>query len=464
MFPSKKKRSKTPYNSLNGNDEDDEAPLSSSNVFSIDEDSDSDDGPSTLASPTQHSYLPKPSASTFSSGHDGGSSLVTRMANFYTTLTFNWLKPLLDLGYEKDQLDPSDLPPMFASDKADEIGKKFESAWNARLRKQRERYNKLRRKNPDGLPPKFADLERDVKTSTTPLAPVLMKAFGGPFLKAGFLKLIHDLCAFVGPNVLKALIRFLKDPDAPLSRGIGLTVIVTLSQLTMSLCLRQYFYQCYRTGLRLRSSVIIRVYRKALKLASGERNARTTGEITNLMSVDAQRLQDLTPYLHAIWYSFLQIGLSIYFLWQELGASCLGGVAVIIVMMPVTKKVGKYLGGLQKKLMKVKDERLKINNEVLSGVKVIKLQAWEKSFEDKIEELRNQEVQHLKKYMTFQALSGTLWSTVPLLVAVATFTSYVASGQELEVEVALTSLALFEILRFPLFMLPNVINNLVEAR
>lgn len=107
--------------------------------------------------------------------------------------------------------------------------------------------------------------------------------------------------------------------------------------------------------------------------------------------------------------------------------------------------------------------RLKINNEVLSGVKVIKLQAWEKSFEDKIEELRNEEVSQLRTYMLFQALSGTLWSTVPLLVAVATFTAYVASGQELEVEVALTSLALFEILRFPLFMLPNVINNLVEA-
>ena len=63
----------------------------------------------------------------------------------------------------------------------------------------------------------------------------------------------------------------------------------------------------------------------------------------------------------------------------------------------------------------------------------------------------------------YQAASGTLWSTVPLLVAVATFTAYVASGHKLDVSTALTSLALFEILRFPLFMLPNVINNLVEA-
>ena len=146
----------------------------------------------------------------------------------------------------------------------------------------------------------------------------------------------------------------------------------------MSLCLRQYFFQCYLTGLRLRTAVIMAVYKKSLVLAASERNSRTTGEITNLMSVDAERLQNLTPYLHAIWYSFLQIGLSIFFLWRELGPSCLGGVAIIIIMMPVTKTVGKYLGGLQKKLMKVKDERLKVNNEVLGGIKVIKQMAWEK--------------------------------------------------------------------------------------
>jgi len=65
--------------------------------------------------------------------------------------------------------------------------------------------------------------------------------------------------------------------------------------------------------------------------------------------------------------------------------------------------------------------------------------------------------------MICQALSGTLWSMVPLAVAVATFTVFVLTGNTLDVSTALTSLALFEILRFPLFMLPNVVNNLVEA-
>ena len=52
---------------------------------------------------------------------------------------------------------------------------------------------------------------------------------------------------------------------------------------------------------------------------------------------------------------------------------------------------------------------------------------------------------------------------MPLFVAVATFTTYSLTGHSLSVATALTSLALFEILRFPLFMFPRVINNLVEA-
>jgi ATP-binding cassette subfamily C (CFTR/MRP) protein 1 len=62
------------------------------------------------------------------------------------------------------------------------------------------------------------------------------------------------------------------------------------------------------------------------------------------------------------------------------------------------------------------------------------------------------------------SLSGALFSTIPLLVGIFTFIAYIALGNSLEVATALTSLALFDILRFPLFMLPNVLNNLVEAK
>eukprot|EP00957_Ditylum_brightwellii_P198916 15161739-Ditylum_brightwellii.AAC.1 len=52
---------------------------------------------------------------------------------------------------------------------------------------------------------------------------------------------------------------------------------------------------------------------------------------------------------------------------------------------------------------------------------------------------------------------------VPLLVALATFATYTLTGHNLDVASALTALALFEILRFPMNMLPTMINRLVEA-
>jgi len=170
------------------------------------------------------------------------------------------------------------------------------------------------------------------------------------------------------------------------------------------------------------------------------------------MSVDAQRLQDLTSYLHAIWYSLLQIGLAIFFLWKYLGPSCMGGVSIIIIMIPVSKNVAAYQGKIQKQLMHVKDDRVDLNNEVLGCMKIIKLQAWEIPFQHRINVLRNIELDQVFRYILFNTLTITMWSTVPLLVGMATFATYTLTGNELDVASALTALALFDILRFPLFM------------
>lgn len=135
----------------------------------------------------------------------------------------------------------------------------------------------------------------------------------------------------------------------------------------------------------------------------------------------------------------------------------------MILMMPVSKAVAKWMGNMQRALMAAKDKRVEVNSEVLANMKVIKLQAWEESFEKRIMALREIELKQLWRYIIGNSLSIMLWSVTPLAVALATFAAYISSGHQLEVASALTSLALFDILRFPLFMLPQVINNIVEA-
>lgn len=351
-------------------------------------------------------------------------------------LTFGWFTSLLDRGNSKKHLDQEDLelipvPPDCTTRIACSV---FEFYW-----------------------------DQEKKSPNPSLVRALFRAFGAQYIQAGFLKLIHDLCIFVGPQVLHAMIVFLRDPDAPLWHGFALTAAVTISQLTMSLCLRHYFFKCYTTGLKIRTGIVTIVYRKALLLSAAERQQRTLGEITNLMSIDAQRLQDLTTFLHSLWSSPLQIMIAMYFLWGQLGPSCLGGIGVILLMIPVTKTFAQWISSMQAKLMEAKDRRIELNSEVLSGMKIIKLQAWEESFQKRILSLREAELVQLWRYYVGLAITELLWVCTPLAVALATFAAYVWSGHKLDVASALTALALFEILRFPLYMLPHMVNGTMEA-
>lgn len=66
--------------------------------------------------------------------------------------------------------------------------------------------------------------------------------------------------------------------------------------------------------------------------------------------------------------------------------------------------------------MKEKDARIKIMNEVLNGIRVIKLYAWERSFIELIYAIRNRELAVLKTTAYLNAASAFTWMTAPFLV------------------------------------------------
>ncbi|KAG7362244.1 multidrug ABC transporter permease/ATPase [Nitzschia inconspicua] len=363
----------------------------------------------------------------------------------WSALTFGWFTPVLqrmqlelDMGMSPDLESDPKIPPLPPEDSTDHVFyDEFERLWKQQQQQQTE-------------PPS--------------LVKCLWKAFHPLFVSAGILKAVHDCLQFVGPQVLNGLIRFLREPAESITTGLSLTVAVTVAQLAMSLCLRHYFFRCYRVSIKIRTAVLMAIYQKSLTIDSTYYKDHPIGQITNLMSVDVQRLQGVITYLHAIWYSFLQIVLAMYFLWQQLGPSCLAGVLVILLSIPLTGVSAQWMGKLQKKLMEKKDDRVQCNQETIGNMKIVKLQAWEGPFRDKINHLRKVEIRRLFIYDVGQCLSWLLWSAVPLLIAVCTFGAYVTvAGQSLDVASALTALALFEILRFPLYMLPYVINMIVEA-
>ena len=166
-----------------------------------------------------------------------------------------------------------------------------------------------------------------------------------------------------------------------------------------------------------------------------------------------------------LWSAPLQIALSMYFLWQTLGPSVLSGLALMILLVPINGAIAAKQRQFQVKQMKHKDNRVKSMNEILSGIKIIKLYGWEPSFENQVSEIRGKEINILKKLVYLSSVTSFIWSCAPFLVSLVTFATYILVDENnvLDSQKAFVSLSLFNILRFPLSMLPMMIAGLVQA-
>ncbi|KAI9003550.1 P-loop containing nucleoside triphosphate hydrolase protein [Gaertneriomyces semiglobifer] len=364
-------------------------------------------------------------------------------ANILSRLTFHWMNPLMKLGYRKN-LEMDDLWNLKKVDTARHCGSTFQANWN-----------------------------QEALSRSPSLLKACIRTWGATFGSAAFFKLGQDILSFVQPILLKRIIEFANswntlDSDRsqpqPLSRGFTLACLMLITALTQTALLHQYFQICVMTGMRVRSAVVTTIYRKSLVLSNASRQSSTVGEIVNLQSVDAGRISELCSYFHIVWSGPFQIVLAIYFLHQTLGPSIYAGIAMMILMVPINAVIATKSRTLSKAQMAIKDTRVRLMDELLNGIKVIKLYAWEKPFLEKIFNARDAELNALKRLGLLSAVQSFTWSCTPLLVSFMSFAVYtLVSDQPLTSSKVFVSISLFNLLQFPLAMFPMVITHIIEA-
>ncbi|KAM9537342.1 ATP-binding cassette sub-family C member 3 [Guaruba guarouba] len=393
-------------------------------------------------------------------------------SGFLSRLTFWWFTSMAILGYKRP-LEDKDLWSLNEDDTSKVIVQQLSKEWDKEkaMCKEKEDVTYMKKSNNvlnhtgDGLE-EAEVLIRDKKHSRKPsFLKALLRTFGSYFLIGSFFKLIQDLLSFVNPQLLSALIGFIKNKDAPAWWGYVIAALMFICAVLQTLILHQHFQYCFVTGMRLRTGITGLIYRKSLVITNSAKRSSTVGEIVNLMSVDAQRFMDLMTFLNMLWSAPLQIFLALYFLWQTLGPSVLAGVAVMVLLIPFNSAIAIKTRAFQVEQMRYKDSRIKLMNEILGGIKVLKLYAWEPSFSEKVLEIRKNELQVLKKSAYLNSLSNFAWISAPFLVALTTFAVYVSVDEKniLDAEKAFVSLSLFNILKFPLSMLPQVISNIAQT-
>ncbi|XP_052864194.1 ATP-binding cassette sub-family C member Sur [Anopheles cruzii] len=192
-----------------------------------------------------------------------------------------------------------------------------------------------------------------------------------------------------------------------------------------------------------------------------------TGTVTNLMSDDAFNVMAFVKMVHYVWAIPLKIGFVMYLLYRQLGISTvIGSVVCIVTMTPLQILIGKLMAANAKQASECTDERLRRINEVLLGIKLIKLNAWEGVFRDKISLARRQELRHLDLdsiYWTLMMLLTHVYSVLITIVTIAVFLGLEHNPIELTPGRLFASLALFNQLTVPLFIFPITIPVTLSA-
>uniref|UniRef100_A0A672TVE4 ATP binding cassette subfamily C member 6 n=1 Tax=Strigops habroptila TaxID=2489341 RepID=A0A672TVE4_STRHB len=220
------------------------------------------------------------------------------------------------------------------------------------------------------------------------------------------------------------------------------------------------------TAVKIKTAVVGLIYKKALTLANSSRRNYTTGEIVNLMSADAQQLMELTVNINLLWSAPFQIIMAVIFLWKELGPSVLAGVALLLLVIPINALIAAKVKRLKKSLMKYSDQRVKLLSEMLHGIKILKLYAWEPAYQRKVMSIRECEVDVLKSSGYLTTYSMLTLTCIPFMVSLATLGVFFHLDEEnvLTATKVFTSISLFNILRLPLFDLPSVISAVAQTK
>lgn len=291
----------------------------------------------------------------------------------------------------------------------------------------------------------------------------LHSSFGREFYLIGVLRLIADTCGFASPLLLGGLLR--SEFDA--ATRFQSQALIFAGGLFLAAMLAAYGgvhfnWRISLVTIKMRIAIVSAIYRKSLE-ARGLRTTAARPDILNLMSTDTDRIVNSCISFHSFWSIPLQLFVTLYLLYTQVGAAFTAGLVFSVCLIPINRHIARRIGVLSEDLMRCKDERVLTTSEVVQGARQIKLNAWEAMFVSKIELLRKEEVAVLAKRKYLDAWLVYFWATTPVLMCLLTLGVAAVTGQQLTASTIYTSVALLNMLIGPLNSFPWVLNGLMEA-
>jgi len=365
-------------------------------------------------------------------------------ANLFSRLTFHYLQPLVSKGF-KNPLANKDIEGMVPVHIKTQFSHDLlNNKWQA------------------------AVVKAKAKGQKPSLFMTIMKAYGPSWVPIMIYRIIASTLTYVLPQLLNELLGFIGSyqqdgTPQPLALGIILAFGMFFASLANSFFMAQYFQTCMNVGIEARTALIAMIYRKSLKLSSAAKQKSTAGEINNHMSVDAERWPDAITFMPMFISIPYELAIGLWMLYMQIGWSVFVGLATIIALIPIQGIIAKYFMKAKAAKLEAMDGRVRMMNEILSGIKIVKLYGWEDSFRDRVNVYRRREVATLRQIGIVFSFLSIMFQSVPLLVALVSFAVYATHGGEnmgpgdISPQRVFVSISLFGMLNRPIGMLSHII-------
>jgi ABC-type multidrug transport system fused ATPase/permease subunit len=217
-----------------------------------------------------------------------------------------------------------------------------------------------------------------------------------------------------------------------------------------------------RISLHLKAVLTTAIYRKSLTFKND--GSFSTGQVQNLMSIDSQQLQRFAMAATFLVSAPLLIIVSLWLITLQVGVSGWAGVGFLLCLVPVNGLVFGCAKSLRSALLEQTDARVRLMTELLQGIRIVKMFAWEEAMVKKVSRIRARELVVVKKVSYVLAIGFSLiLLSAPVLLPVIVFADYTRLGGTLTAAKAFTTIALFGALRFSFAFLPMILLSWAQA-
>ena len=167
-------------------------------------------------------------------------------------------------------------------------------------------------------------------------------------------------CNFMIFQILKLLINHVDNENEEAWKGYLYAAALFLVSVLNTILFNHNTAILLETSIRIKSALISAICRKSLKLSSSARQSFTSGEITNLVSVDCQRIADGMEYIGMLYGGPWQVIIGIILIYRELGTAALIGSLGMLILIPLNLIGGKIVEKLESRQLRAKDSRIKV--------------------------------------------------------------------------------------------------------